>query len=131
MTTPARAIVDKMFSAFLAKDLATAQSTVTDDTLWVHNGSQKMPALRFVGKAGTEQFFSTAFNTIVFDYFRPLSFIEQGDTIAVLGEESFTPEGQPKVTNRWVQVYTIRDGLIAGMDEYATSASAEDYIVIG
>lgn len=130
MTSPARAVVDKMFNAFLAKDLATAQSTVTEDTLWVHNGSQKMPALRFVGKSGTEKFFSTAFNTIVFDYFRPLTFIEQGDTIAVLGEESFTPEGQPKVTNKWVQVYTIRDGLIAQMDEYATSASAEDYIVI-
>lgn len=130
MTSAGRAIIDRMFEAFLAKDLAAAQSTVTEDTLWIHNGSQKMPSLRFEGKSGTEKFFQTAFQTITFDYFRPLSFIEQGDVIAVLGEESFTQEGANKVANKWVQVYTIRDGLIAKMDEYATSASSEDYVLI-
>ena len=130
MTSPARAVVDRMFAAFLSKDLAAAQSTVTEDTLWIHNGSQKMPALRFEGKSGTEKFFQSAFETIDFDYFRPLSFIEEGDVIAVLGEESFTREGYDKVVNKWVQVYTIRDGLIAKMDEYATSATKGEYILI-
>ncbi len=130
MKSPTRAIVDKMFDAFIRKDLPAAQSTVTDDTLWVHNGSQKMPAMRFVGKSGTEKFFHTAFTSIVFDYFRPLKFIEDGDTIAVLGEESFRQDGGEKMINRWVQIYTIRDGLIARMDEYATSASDGDYMAI-
>lgn len=130
MTSPARAIVDKMFDAFSRKDLAAAQATVTDDTVWVHNGSQKMPALRFNGKSGTEKFFLTAFTSIDFEYFRPLDFIEEGNRIAVIGEESFTREGGEKLTNRWVQVYTIRDGLIARMDEYATSASEQEYIPI-
>lgn len=130
MTTPARAVIDRMYDAFVRKDLAACQATVTDDTVWIHNGSQKMPALRFEGKPGTEQFFQTAFTSITFDYFRPLQFIEQGDTIAVLGEESFASDGKDKVTNRWVQIYTLRDGLIARMDEYATSALDGEYITV-
>lgn len=130
MTTPARAIVETMFRAFNDQDLAAAQATVSEDTLWIHHGSQKMPSLRFEGKSGTEQFFHTAFTSIAFDYFRPLTYIEEGDTVVVVGEESFTREGEDKVSNKWVQIYTVQSGLIAKMEEFATSAATADYITI-
>lgn len=129
--TPARTVVDAMFAAFDAKDLTAALATVSEDTLWIHHGSQKMASLRFEGKSGAEKFFQTSFHAMKIDYFRPLSFIEQGDTIAVLGEESFTMEGvEGQLTNKWVQIYTIRDGLIAKMEEFVTSADPASYMTI-
>ena len=131
MTTQTRAIVDAMFAAFNAKDLNAALATVTEDTLWIHHGSQKMPSVRFEGKSGAEKFFQTSFHAMKIDYFRPLSMIEQGDRIVVLGEESYLMEGiEGKLTNLWVQIYTIKDGLIAKMEEFATSAAASDYMVV-
>lgn len=131
MTSPARAIVDAMFTAFNAKDLDAALATVTEDTLWIHHGSQKMPSVRFEGKSGAEKFFQTSFHAMKIDYFRPLHFIEESDQIVVIGEESYVMDGiDGKLTNKWVQIYTIRDGLIAKMEEFATSADAAAYMTV-
>lgn len=129
--TPARAIVDQMFAAFNAKDLPAALATVSEDTLWIHHGSQKMPSVRFEGKNGAEKFFQTSFHAMKIDYFRPISFIEEGNQIVVIGEESYVMEGiDGQLINKWVQIYTIRDGLIAKMEEFATSAEAANYMVV-
>lgn len=131
MTTSARDTIDRMFAAFNAKDLAAALATVSEDTLWIHHGSQKMPSLRFEGKSGAEKFFQTSFTSMEIDYFRPLEIHESGDHITVLGEESFRMEGLPeKLTNRWVQFYTVKDGLITRMEEFVTSAAPESYVVV-
>ncbi|BCI65571.1 hypothetical protein AA0242T_2612 [Acetobacter aceti NRIC 0242] len=131
MNTSPRAVVESMFAAFEAKDLAAALVTVSTDTLWIHHGTQKMPSVRFEGKHGAEQFFQTSFNTMKIDYFRPLAFIEQGDKVVVLGEESYTMDGiDGKLTNKWVQVYTVTNGLISKMEEFATSADPASYIIV-
>lgn len=131
MTRSPRQTVDAMFEAFLAKDLSAALATVSEDTLWIHNGSQKLPALRFIGKSGAEKFFQTSFTAMQIAYFRPLNFHTSDDIVTVIGEESFTMEGIPgPLTNRWVQIYTVKDGLITRMEEFATSAAAEDYQVV-
>ncbi|MBJ7579503.1 nuclear transport factor 2 family protein [Devosia sp. MC532] len=131
MTSSARNAVDRMFQAFNAKDLTGALATVSEDTLWIHHGSQKMPSVRFEGKSGAEKFFATSFTAMTIDYFRPLSFIEQGDIVVVLGEESYVMEGiDGKLTNKWVQIYTVADGLIAKMEEFATSSEATSYAVV-
>jgi ketosteroid isomerase-like protein len=111
--------------------MAGALATVSEDTLWVHHGSQKMPSVRFEGKSGAEKFFGTSFSAMTIDYFRPLSFIEQGDKVVVLGEESYLMEGiEGKLTNKWVQVYTVANGLITKMEEFATSADPAAYMVV-
>lgn len=131
MTRSPRQTVDAMFAAFLAKDLSAALATVSEDTLWIHNGSQKLPALRFVGKSGAEKFFQTSFTAMQVAWFRPLDFYTSDDIVTVIGEESFTMDGIPgPLTNRWVQIYTVKDGLITRMEEFATSAAAEDYQVV-
>lgn len=131
MTQSPRSIVDRMFKAFNAKDLAGALATVSDDTLWIHHGSQKMPSVRFEGKSGAEKFFGTSFTAMKIDYFRPLTFIEQGDKVVVLGEESYEMDGiEGKLSNKWVQVYTVTDRQISKMEEFATSAEAAAYMVV-
>ncbi|WP_151719395.1 nuclear transport factor 2 family protein [Gemmobacter serpentinus] len=131
MTQSPRSVVDAMFTAFNAKDLAAALATVSDDTLWVHHGSQRMPSVRFEGKSGAEKFFGTSFHAMKIDYFRPLTFIEQGDKVVVLGEESYVMEGiDGKLSNKWVQVYTVKNGLITHMDEFATSAAPDSYMIV-
>ncbi len=131
MSKPARAVIDRMFHAFNAKDLEAALATVSDDTLWIHHGSQKMPSVRFEGKGGAEKFFMTSFSAMKIDYFRPLTFIEDGETVAVLGEERYEMDGiEGILSNKWVQIYTVKDGLIVRMEEFATSASQDDYMVV-
>lgn len=131
MHTPARHVVNRMFEAFNAKNLDAALATVSEDTLWIHHGSQKMMSVRFEGKAGARQFFNTSFDTMQIDYFRPLQFIEQGDKVVVLGEERFTMAGIDGVlNNQWVQVYTVEQGLITRMEEFATSALPDSYLVV-
>lgn len=131
MSQSSRAVIDAMFRAFNAKDLAAALATVSEDTLWIHHGSQKMPSVRFEGKSGAEKFFATSFSAMKIDYFRPLSFISQGDSVVVLGEESYEMDGiEGKLSNKWVQVYTVTDGLISRMEEFATSADPASYLIV-
>lgn len=131
MASAARRVVDAMFKAFDAKDLAAALATVSEDTLWIHHGSQRMPSVRFEGKGGAEKFFQTSFTAMDIDYFRPLHFIEEGDQVVVIGEESYVMAGiEGKLTNKWVQIYTTREGLITQMEEFATSADAASYMSV-
>lgn len=131
MTRTARETVDAMFAAFNSKDLEGALKTVSDDTLWIHHGSKKMPSVRFEDKSGAEKFFQTSFHAMTIDYFRPLQFIEEAGRVVVIGEESYLMDGiDGKLTNKWVQIYDTRDGLITRMEEFATSAAASDYMVV-
>lgn len=131
MPTSEQAVVQKMFAAFKAQDLEEAVGTVSADTVWVHHGTQKLPSLRFVGKPGVRQFFEISFSTMQVEYFRPLTFVQEGSTVVVTGEERFTmPGSEDGLAQKWVQIYTVREGLITRMEEFATSAAERDYQVI-
>ena len=129
--TSEQAIVDKMFEAFNSQNLEQAVATVSEDTVWIHHGSQKLPSLRFEGKSGVTQFFATNFNTMHVEYFDILKTIQQGDTIVVQGKEKFTIDGQEGfLAQKWVQIYTVKNGLITRMEEFATSIPDEEYMVV-
>lgn len=131
MSTSEKVVVDRMYAAFAKQDLQAALATITDDSIWIHHGSQRLPSLRFEGRSGVEKFFHTNFSTIQMEYFRVLKTIQDGNIVTVFGEEKFTMPGQDSPSaQKWVQVYTIKDGLIASMEEYATSAADTDYQVI-
>lgn len=47
------------------------------------------------------------------------------------GKEKFTKvEDGDILAQKWVQIYTFKDGLIVRMEEFATSVADDDYIVI-
>ncbi|NHB56907.1 nuclear transport factor 2 family protein [Acinetobacter sp. 194] len=124
-------IVDTMFEAFKSQNLEQAVATVSDDTVWIHHGSQKLPSLRFEGKSGVTQFFATNFNTMHVEYFDVLKTTQQGDTIVVQGKEKFTIDGEEGFfAQKWVQIYTVKNGLITRMEEFATSVADEEYMVV-
>jgi uncharacterized protein len=131
MSTSNTQVVNRMFQAFNAKDLEAALATVSDDTLWTHHGSQKLPSLHFKGKGGVRQFFQTNFTSMQVEYFHVLQLVESGNTVVALGEEKFLMDGRPgHFAQKWVQVYTVVDGLITRMEEFATSAEAPEYQVV-
>lgn len=130
-TTPEQAVIDAMFDAFKSQNLEQAVATVSEDTVWIHHGSQKLPSLRFEGKSGVTQFFTTNFNTMQVEYFDILSTVQQDDKIVVTGKEKFTIDGQDGFfAQKWVQIYSVKNGLITRMEEYATSIPDEEYMVV-
>lgn len=128
MATSTRQIVDKMFEAFKLKDVEAVVDTFTDDAVLIYHGTQIMPAAKFKGKDGARMFFQFNINALEVIFFNANQFIEEGNTIIVLGNEHFiSKEDGNHLKNSWVQVYTITNGLISKMEEFATSASPEQY----
>lgn len=131
MSTPQKAVVEKMFSAFAAKNLEDAVSTVSQDTVWIHHGTQKLPSMRFVGAKGVRQFFEINFNTMHVEYFDVKQMLQSGNQVIAFGDEAFTMAGrEDTLAQKWVQIYTVENGLITRMEEFATSAVEGNYLVI-
>ncbi|WP_454256029.1 nuclear transport factor 2 family protein [Pseudomonas sp. Marseille-Q8238] len=131
MRTPEKTVVEKMFAAFADQDVAAAVSTVSEDTVWIHHGTQKLPSMRFVGRKGVQQFFEINFTTMQMDYFRVKQIVQDGQMVIALGEERFTMAGREgAMAQKWVQVYTVENGLITRMEEFATSVDDKDYGVV-
>lgn len=131
MSTPEKNLLDQMFAAFGAQDAEAAAATVTEDSVWIHHGTQKLPSMKFEGKPAVVKFFEINFSTMAVEKFEVLDMRQDGDVVSVFGQERFTMAGdEDTFEQKWIQVYTFRDGLIARMEEYATSALDEDYTVI-
>lgn len=131
MRTPEKTVVEKMFAAFADQDVAAAVSTVSEGTVWIHHGTQKLPSMRFVGRKGVQQFFEINFTTMQMDYFRVKQIVQDGQVVIALGEERFTMAGREgAMAQKWVQVYTVENGLITRMEEFATSVDDKDYGVV-
>lgn len=128
MSTQARQIVDKMFAAFGTQNVDAVVATFTDDAELIYHGTQIMPAAKFKGKEGAKMFFEFNINALDVVFFNANQFVEEGNTVIVLGNEHFiSKQDGTHLKNSWVQVYTIKDGLIAKMEEFATSAQPDQY----
>lgn len=129
--TAEQVTLDKMYAAFGSQNVEEAAATVSDDSVWIHHGTQKLPSLRFEGKEGVKQFFQANFTTLKVEYFDILKTFQQGNTIIVTGKEKFIKvEDNSILAQKWVQIYTFENGLIIRMEEFASSAADEEYIVI-
>ncbi len=128
MITEARNIVDKMFEAFGSQNVDAVVETFSDDAVLIYHGTQVMPAAKFKGKDGARMFFEFNINALEVVFFNANQFIEEGNSVVVLGNEHFISKADgTHLKNSWVQVYTITDGLISKMEEFATSAQPDQY----
>lgn len=128
MSSPARQIVDKMLEAFESKNVDEVVKTFSNDALLIYHGTQIMPAAKFSGKEGAKMFFEFNINALDVVFFNANQFVEQGNTVVILGNEHFiSKENGTHFKNSWVQVYTVTDGLISKMEEFATSAQPDQY----
>lgn len=121
-------IVEKMFNAFGQQNIDAVVESFSEDAVLIHHGTQIMPSAKFVGREGARMFFEYNINALEVVYFNTNEFIEAGDQLIVLGNEHFiSKEDQLEMKNRWVQIYTVNDGLITRMEEFASSATPESY----
>jgi ketosteroid isomerase-like protein len=129
MKTKARQIVDDMLRAFGQQDINAVVDTFAEDAVLIHHGTQIMPSAKFKGKDGARMFFEYNINALEVVYFNTNEFIDAGeDRLIILGNEHFiSKEDGTHMKNTWVQIYTVIDGLISKMEEFATSASPEQY----
>ncbi|SHF79726.1 nuclear transport factor 2 family protein [Chryseobacterium sp. OV279] len=128
MSSQARQIVDEMFIAFEAKDLERIVKTFSDDAVCIYHGTQVMPAAKFKTSEGARMFFDFNLSALQVVYFNKTQFIEEGNTVVVLGNEHFiSNQDGSHIRNSWVQIYTVTNGLISRMEEFATSATPEQY----
>ncbi|WP_157884422.1 nuclear transport factor 2 family protein [Chryseobacterium kwangjuense] len=129
MKTQARQAVDKMFEVFAQQNIDAIVDAFSDDTVLIHHGTQIMPSAKFIGKEGARMFFEFNINALEVVYFNINEFVEAGnDKLFVFGNEHFiSKQDQSEMKNRWVQIYTVKDGLITKMEEFASSAAPESY----
>lgn len=126
MNTSAKTVVETMFAAFGSGNVAAILETVTDDTVWIYHGTQIIPKGTYEGREGVRNFFNNILNGTEVIRFVPEQFIVEGNMVVVLGHEhQRVKKSGRELRQKWVQVYTIQDNLIARMEEFATSEVVE------
>ena len=122
MKNEARQVVDRMFAAFAQGDAEAFVGTVSDDTVWTYHGTQVIPKGTFEGKEGVRKFFKSIVEGSDILHFEPTDFIVEGNKVVVLGHEHQRVKRSGKeLKQQWVQVYTVENGLITKMEEFASS----------
>jgi len=122
MNNAAKAVVERMFSAFGKGDVEGFVETVSPDTVWIYHGTQVIPKGTFEGKEGVRKFMSNIINNTEMLSFEPLQYICEGNMVVVLGREhQRVKRSGRELKQQWVQVYTVENGLITRMEEFAAS----------
>lgn len=122
MKNSAKAVVEKMFSAFGSGDVEKLVATVSNNTVWVYHGTQIIPKGTFEKKEGVRTFFSNILAKTEIISFEPQQFIAEGNTVVVLGQEhQRVKRSGRELKQKWVQIYTVEHNLITRMEEFATS----------
>jgi len=122
MRNSARTVVENMFAAFSSGDVEKFVATVSTDTVWVYHGTQIIPKGTFEGKEGVRKFFNNILNSTEIIAFEPKQYIVEENTVVVLGQEhQKVKRSGRELKQKWVQIYTVENGLITRMEEFATS----------
>ena len=120
------AIVEEMFKAFQAGDLERFTQTVSEDTVWIYHGTHKIPKARFTGRKGVANFMNRILTRTEVISFEPQQFITEGNTVVVIGQEhQKVKRTGEELKQRWVQIYTLNNNLISGMEEFAVTEEIE------
>lgn len=118
----AQETVGKMFEAFGKGDIEGFLKTVSTDTVWIYHGTQVIPKGTYEGIEGARSFISGILDNTDIISFEPLEYIVAGDKVVVLGQEHQRIKRSGKeLKQKWVQIYTVKDGLIVWMEEFAAS----------
>ena len=119
------AIVRNGYEAFGRGDLDALIDTMDANVEWTSPGpSDLATAGKRQGHQQVKQFFATVNELYDFQRFEPHTFVADGDTVVVLGEDTVTLKATGKtVSESWAHVFTIRNGKIARFQEYIDTAA--------
>jgi ketosteroid isomerase-like protein len=122
MKDSAKAVIEKMFSAFSSGDIEKFVDTVSDETVWIYHGTHIIPKGVFKKKEGVRSFFNNILDKTEIINFEPQQFIVEGNMVVVLGREhQKVKRSGRELKQKWVQIYTVENDLITRMEEFATS----------
>ena len=116
-----------MFQAFGTGNMEALKSTLSDTSVWVYYGSDLIPySGTYKGKEEVVRFIGNIVSSVDILDFKVEQIISNGKTVVVLGSEKQKIKKNSKILEQnWVQVYTVENGLITKMDEYANTAYSE------
>jgi uncharacterized protein len=117
-------IVQALYQAFGAGDVTAILNLLADDVVFELPRLEGVPLKpRYKGKKGFQQFLKDRGPAIHYDKFAPNEFIGQGEVVVVLGETrgKVLTTGK-RFRHQWAQVYRIRYGKIAAIQEFLNTA---------
>lgn len=120
-------VVNKMFQAFGTGNMEALKLTLSDSTIWKYNGSDLIPYSGiYKGKEQVVKFIGNIVSSVDILDFKVEQIISNGKTVVVLGSEKQKVKKNGNILEqKWVQVYTVEDGLISKMEEFANTAYSE------
>ena len=120
-----KGVVRKVFEKFGSGDVPGLLEMVAEDAEWAAPGPEVVPYFgERRGREGALEFFKNLGGSVEFESFEPGDFIAEGDRVVVLGRERGRVRGTGKVfDNAWALVFTVRDGMVAGLRIYENTAA--------
>jgi ketosteroid isomerase-like protein len=118
-------VVENVFEKFGRGDVPGLLALVNEDAEWAAPGPEVVPYFgERRGREGALEFFTRLGENVEFERFEPGDFIAEGDRVVVLGFERgrVRPTGK-SFDNAWALVFTIRDGMVAGLRIYENTAA--------
>ena len=113
------AVVNQIYAAFGRGDLPGMLALLDSDVSWVTPGPSDLPTGgRRTGHAEVMEFFGTLVGLMDIVRFTPEELFANGDKVVVLGDEEARVKATGEtVRNRWVHVFTLRDGRVVAFEE--------------
>ena len=114
------------YEAFGRGDIQALLDLLDDNCAWISPGpSDKLPwAGAYKGKQQIVNFFTQVGQNLEFSEFAPREFIEQGDTVVVLGVLTARAKKTGKtVKDEWAHVFKFSQGKVVSWQEYVDTAA--------
>ena len=123
--------VQSLYAAFGRGDIGTIVGAAVPSTVWhVHGRTKDYPALGVhKGPQGVQRFFEIIAEIQEVVSFTPREFYAADDKVFVRGNYAWTIRKTGKaVSCEWLHMFTIRDGKLAGFDEFTDTAQFAEAI---
>jgi ketosteroid isomerase-like protein len=113
-------LVRRGYAAFGRGDINGLLELFAEDIVWTTPGPAGFPtAGTRRGRAQVGEFFQRLDETFAISRFEPKTFLASGEHVVVLGEDTASVKATGKtIDNAWAHVFTIRNGKVAGFQEY-------------
>lgn len=119
--------VQRAYKAFAEGDIPALLKFATDDVEW--NFPPTYAGIPWAqrpwrGRDGVQQAFTMLTESLEFQVFQPDEFIVSRDSVVVLGHERCRVRATGRVVEaNWVQIFTLRDGMVSRFREYSDTAA--------
>jgi ketosteroid isomerase-like protein len=119
-------VVERAYESFKRGDIASLLDLLTDDVDWRLPEMENIPfAGRRSGRERVAGFFADLAESQESVKFEPREFVAQGDKVVALGSYVWrVKKNGREYGGDWAHVFTVREGKVAGFQEYMDTAAA-------